>query len=884
MKIKFSLNYFAGQDEYLALLLENKKVFPLRMDDEGNGLWTAQLDLGQNYIPYIKYAYAVYRGDREHRREYPFPKRELSLADIPLDYTLDVQDSWRDVPPNSFLYSSAFNDGFKTCGELSLCDKTLLIKTYAPQARKDFILKICGSDDNLGNWKPENAPIMQKTAPNEWSIALDASKMNFPLEFKFVAIHGEQVFWQKGENCRLNAEIKSKEVLAKNDYFPVFDIPLPRESGIVLPVFSLRSKDSFGVGDFGDLKKLADWAVAAGQKVIQILPINDTAITGTWTDSYPYASISIYAIHPMYMDLNALGPLKNKNKQYWFDLERRRLNAAKQVEYEQVNALKRAYIKTAYRERYKEFPQDEGYLKFFEANKEWLRPYAAFCYLRDKYKTADFSKWPSAYRIYDKARIYELTSPKSKAYKEVRLHYFTQYNLHLQLLDAANYARSKGLILKGDIPIGISRNSVEAWTEPHYFNMQSQAGAPPDDFSVNGQNWGFPTYNWEEMAKDGYLWWKKRFKKMAEYFDAYRIDHVLGFFRIWDIPLSSVHGLLGQFSPAMPMSAEEIKNFGLDFKEQYLKPYIDDKTLKKFFPEKAELVKSEYLIPLEGGLYELKEPFNTQRKTEEYFKEKTDAESQALKEGLYSLISNVLFVADKSKPDMYHPRISALKSLAFEALPEDKKQAYTNLYNNYFYHRHNDFWKKEAMAKLPTLVHCTAMLSCAEDLGMIPACVPEVMNDLQILSLEIQRMPKSPLDRFGDPSKYPYLSVCTISTHDMATLRGWWREDKEQTQSFYNRVLRFEGAAPQEADGKICEEVLRMNLAAPSMLCLNSFQDWLSIDEKRRLPDIESERINIPSNPKHYWRYRMHIALEDLISDNELNYKMRALTAQSGRL
>ena len=245
-----------------------------------------------------------------------------------------------------------------------------------------------------------------------------------------------------------------------------------------------------------------------------------------------------------------------------------------------------------------------------------------------------------------------------------------------------------------------------------------------------------------------------------------------------------------------------------------------------------------------------------------------------------TLLWEGLATKDQSGPILYDGD-ERFSNAAYSGTQISAKDDY---YNNYFYHRHNDFWKKEAMAKLPTLVHCTAMLSCAEDLGMIPACVPEVMNDLQILSLEIQRMPKSPLDRFGDPAKYPYLSVCTISTHDMSTLRGWWREDKEQTQSFYNRVLRFEGAAPQEADGKICEEVLRMNLAAPSMLCLNSFQDWLSIDEKRRLPDIESERINIPSNPKHYWRYRMHIALEDLISDNELHYKMRALTAQSGRL
>ena len=116
------------------------------------------------------------------------------------------------------------------------------------------------------------------------------------------------------------------------------------------------------------------------------------------------------------------------------------------------------------------------------------------------------------------------------------------------------------IVLKGDIPIGNQpQTALEAWTEPHYFNLDGQAGAPPDDFSINGQNWGFPTYNWDVMEKDGYRWWMKRFQKMAEYFDAYRIDHILGFFRIWEIPMHAVHGLLGQFDPSLPMSGKKSK-------------------------------------------------------------------------------------------------------------------------------------------------------------------------------------------------------------------------------------------------------------------------------------------------------------------------------------
>ena len=159
---------------------------------------------------------------------------------------------------------------------------------------------------------------------------------------------------------------------------------------------------------------------------------------------------------------------------------------------------------------------------FFESNKEWLQPYAVFSYLRDAYKTPNFREWPK-YSSYDAAEIEKLCQPESADYPHIAIYFYIQFNLHLQLLAATEHARANGVVLKGDIPIGISRNSVEAWTEPHYFNLNGQAGAPPDDFSVNGQNWGFPTYNWDVMEKDGYAWWMKRFRKMAEYFDAYAL-------------------------------------------------------------------------------------------------------------------------------------------------------------------------------------------------------------------------------------------------------------------------------------------------------------------------------------------------------------------------
>jgi 4-alpha-glucanotransferase len=510
-------------------------------------------------------------------------------------------------------------------------------------------------------------------------------------------------------------------------------------------------------------------------------------------------------------------------------------------------------------------------------------PYAVFCFLKKKYKTGNFAHWEE-YSEYDAAQVAEFLKPEHPNYKEVLYYCYLQYVAHLQLFDATAYARKHGVVVKGDIPIGVCHDSADAWSEPHYFNRDKQTGAPPDDFSVNGQNWGFPTYNWDRILQDDGAWWKRRFHQMARYFDAYRIDHVLGFFRIWEIPEHSVHGLLGQFVPALPLTVEEIESYGLTFrKELYTEPYITDEILFKIFGEHSEYVKRSFLDFKRPGMYALRRAFNTQRKVQVYFHGREDADSIRLRDGLYSLISNVLFVEDREEVNYYHPRIVAQNDFLYKSLTAQEQEAFNRLYEDYFYHRHSRFWYDQAMRKLPMLVACSGMLACAEDLGMVPECVPWVMNDLRILTLEIQRMPKAFGVEFAHTEEYPYRSVCTISTHDMSTLRGWWEEDYEKTNRFFHEVLQKDGDAPHTAPGWICEEVVARHLFSPSMLTLISWQDWMSMDEVHRFPEVETERINVPANPRHYWRYRMHISLEELMSLTSLNNKIKELIANSGR-
>ena len=606
-------------------------------------------------------------------------------------------------------------------------------------------------------------------------------------------------------------------------------------------------------------------------------------MTHAWTDSYPYNSISIYAFHPMYADIKQMGTLKDKSAAAKFNKKQKELNGLPAMDYEAVNQTKWEYFRLIFKQEGEKVLASGEFGEFFNANKEWLQPYAVFSYLRDAFQTPNFREWPR-HSVYNAQDIEKMCRPESVDYPHIALYYYIQFHLHLQLVAATKYAREHGVVLKGDIPIGISRNSVEAWTEPYYFNLNGQAGAPPDDFSVNGQNWGFPTYNWDVMEKDGYRWWMKRFQKMSEYFDAYRIDHILGFFRIWEIPMHAVHGLLGQFIPSIPMSREEIESYGLPFREEYLIPYIHESFLGQVFGPHTDYVKQTFLLPAETpGVYHMKPEFTPQREVESFFAGKNDENSLWIRDGLYTLISDVLFVPDTKEKDKYHPRIGIQRDFIFRSLNEQEQNAFNRLYDQYYYHRHNEFWRQQAMKKLPQLTQSTRMLVCGEDLGMIPDCVSSVMNDLRILSLEIQRMPKNPMHEFGYLNEYPYRSVCTISTHDMSTLRGWWEEDYLQTQRYYNTMLGHYGTAPTVATPELCEEVVRNHLKSNSILCILSLQDWLSIDGKWRNPNVQEERINVPSNPRNYWRYRMHLTLEQLMKAEELNDKIRELIKYTGR-
>ncbi len=583
-----------------------------------------------------------------------------------------------------------------------------------------------------------------------WSVVVKNCTAAALKDYTYVVMR-EGLIWRtewKHHSSKMAREIEDRWIdcpipgcpFPREHQAPKFDRPGFRGAGTAIPVFSLRTESDFGIGEFKDLRPLVDWAAATGQCIIQLLPVNDTTRKGEWKDSYPYSPISSFALHPLYINLQALGIRETVA----FKKEQAELNALAELDYPRVFQAKMKYIRKAFKTRGAKDMDTPGFKKFVQENEYWLEEYAQFCAKRDSLE-------PEYYR-------------------------WMQWHLDKQFAAEVKYARSKGVSLKGDLPIGVSSDSAEAYWHPELFNLDSTAGAPPDYFSTDGQNWGFPTYNWEEMAKDDFAWWKSRLRKMSEYFDAFRIDHILGFFRIWEIPAGIRSGLAGHFNPALPYSPEEIYNMHL---------------------------------PIDG-----------------------------------------LFHEDPRHPGMYQPLINP----ASQNLPQWQQERFGALYNDFFYHRHDEFWRRNAERKLPELLGATGMLACGEDLGMVPDCVPGVMDHERILSLRMRGM--------ENEGPWKQLSVCATSSHDMETLRMQCDHDPE----------------PWEVRNMLWEF-----LASPSMLAIFPLQDWVALDKRFRRADRNVERINYPADSDNHWKFRIHFNLNELMQESELNVAVTGLLKDSSR-
>lgn len=870
-----------------------------RLDDNGNvadgrlqlreirkGWWYGTLEAGGDY-PRIEYGYEVVEGEKTVAREWAGTPHHLRFNCVNRNYM--VYDMWLNSPLGYYKRTNLFRFFDNSAGKLdepsiNWYNRSVTFSLFVSGLRKGERLYLTGDAAVLGGWDPKKALPMQQRVPDRWSVTFDVETLwSGGLYYKFIAINeAGEVRWEEGDN----RHILLPDFEPATNYFYQLD-PLHlhseklRVAGTVMPLFSLRSAHGWGIGDFGDIKLIADWLVETGQNVLQLLPVNDTTVCGGNEDSYPYNCVSVFALNPVYADMSALPPLSNSKRNASYQKERMALNSLQTVNYAKVYLLKIGYLRELFDETGAGTLASDGFKAFAAEQDEWLKPYTLFRFLSARLHS-NICDW-GEYSRYGSDTWDKVVAEYPDAVRETQFYAFVQYILYNQLCESHRYANSRGVAIKGDIPIGVAPNGVDVWCDSEQFNLSVSAGAPPDMFSADGQNWGFPTYNWQLMAADGYSWWRRRLKYMSRFFDAYRIDHILGFFRIWEIPRTAQSGLLGSFSPNIPFSKEEIIAAGFPFDEAlHTKPYIDDALLKKLFPRWAKRV-AEAFLEKQGGTYSFRPELENANLLAYYIYERTPKMPSAMRDALLRLYGSVLFLHDLNVSGKFVPRILGNETAAYSTLDRNSRMAYDAIYEDYYYKRHTMFWYNEGMRKLAPLLESTSMTACGEDLGMIPACVPWVMKDLQVLSLEIQRMPKLFGEAFADTSRYPYLSVATPSTHDMSTLRGWWAEDKAVSQRFYNDVLHLEGLAPEEMSGEVARAILVQHLQSPSAFALIAWQDWMAMDERLRHPNYDEERINVPSNRNHVWNYRMHIPLERLLEERAFNGTLRSMIVGSGR-
>ena len=861
MKLKFTINYNTAWGESMHVVISyhsqdgTQRQQNLVMLTEDGQLWTletAALVSRHHPLSHISYRYQVENADGEVlRQEWDMVPR-VYFFDASQNYIFP--DQWRDRPLPYHLYSDAYRTTQHAprgeeveAARVPLFRRTVLFRVSAPQLKKGQAVAICGSHPAIGSWNTSRYQLMHYVGNGEWVLSVDALGWLMPIEYKYVVVDTAThalVAWEEGDNRIISEELADGQVLV------LYGEPLRlceaswRLAGVSVPVFALRSEHSYGVGDFGDLKRFVDWAVATGMKVIQLLPVNDTTTNHHWSDSCPYNITSFFALHPHYIDLEAAGTLRSKTKMTQFMRRRQELNALHYSDYEAVDRVKSEYLQELFEEQGKTVLATKECKVFCEANADWLPDYAE--------------------------------------YRQEALDYvsFVQYLLHQQLTAAADYAREQGVVLKGDLPIGVHRDSVETRKHPELFHLDAQAGSPPDVFQ-HGQNWGIPTYNWgEELTSMLRL----RLNRLSQYFDALRIDHVLGYFRIWEIPVEAVDGVLGHFSPALPLTVDEIEYFGLTFrKELFTKPFINDRIIDRLFGIHAAYVRDNFLVRKAYNLYDLADQCATQRRIATLFADRRDENSLWIRDGLMRLASNVLFLEDSHQQEMYHPRIGATQEPVFEALSDTERDAYLRLYNNYFYQRHSFFWGQQALHRLPAMMGDSRMLFCAEDLGMLPDCVEPVLDQLRILTLEIQQLPKQQGFEYAHLEANPIRSVCTIATHDMMPLRLWWQQQPERRQRYYVTMLQKEGRAPEQLPAHLAEEIIARHLYCPSMLCILQLSDWLAMDSELRCKNPQQERINTPSDAYNRWQYRMHLTIEELLEAERFNKKLKTMIQRSRR-
>lgn len=636
------------------------------------------------------------------------------------------------------------------------------------------------------------------------------------------------------------------------------------QSGVAVPLFSLHSKTNIGIGEFLDLIPFGRWAELCGFNIIQLLPVNDTG-----AESSPYSARSAFALNPVFVNIQSV----QGSSEFEEEIEAAKADFDKlgKIDFYKISTWKRAILRKIFDNRYEQLKKDSKLSKWIGLN-SWAKSYCVYCTLKSQNGESSWKDWKHFQNPTDK----DIEKLWTKYAKENLYQAWMQFIAEMQFTAAVTEVSKMGVRIKGDIPILINEDSADVWADRKYFSLDDRAGAPPDMFSYGGQNWGFPTYRWDVLESENFGWWKLRLAQASKFYHAYRIDHVLGFFRIWAIPETQVTGMLGKFEPSVPMTWDIFQQAGL-YKGtlEYLRnPNYSVEQLRNFLGNETESLIPIYFETLPGTFdrFVLKKEFQSEKAIV------NQEQPQHVKDALLKVYWNRVFVPQGDE-NTYYPYWYWYNQPVLYTLPENEQQKIRELIKQNE-NSQNALWEQNATKLLSVLANETDMLVCAEDLGAVPDCVPSVLKKLNILSLRIERWARNwnaPYSPYYDVEEYPRLSVCSTSCHDTSTLRGLW-EEPDFDRDLYWAHAHLPGNAPEKLSPPTVRNILSHVFATNSMFCILPAQDYFALSSVLSEVPASEERVNIPGTVGGAnWCYRMPCTVEQLLDNKMLCTEIQKL-------
>jgi 4-alpha-glucanotransferase len=646
--------------------------------------------------------------------------------------------------------------------------------------------------------------------------------------------------------------------------------------GVVVPVGALRTKNGIGVGEFSDL---ADFAVLCKKmrlKLIQILPVNDTGF-----ESSPYSSLTAFGLHPLYLRIGELdefsaadSPIKKRVK-----AAKEKFDKYKRFSHYEILKEKLEICRALYNANKAEIEKsaDGGKLAAWIEQNSWVKVYAVYRRLKEANGQKSWKDWQE-YHTVTPADIEKLWKDKSLT-EEHLFWVWLQQALDAQFSKAAKAIADAGIVLEGDLPILMNEDSCDVWAHPEIFVQELAAGAPPDMYSPGGQNWGFPIYNWEAQEKDDYAWWRRRLAIAGRYYKAYRIDHVLGFFRIWASSRSdySSSSVLGRFVPYIPITSGDFKKLGFDKSRVrwVSQPHIPTEEIWNALRNSGGFSKDAEIAAAADKVFS-KALDRVNNEELWLFKKKIKGEKDIDKLGLHPSVKDYLSAKwhDRAFIEYEKGRFSPVwyieNSKAWMSFSKEEKAAMEDLLAKRKI-KSEKAWAAQGKKLLSILVESSHMLPCAEDLGAVPECVPKVLSKLKILGLRVVRWFRE-WGKEGQPyipfEEYPELSVCTPAVHDSSTVREWWEKEADQAQ--FSGFLGVP-SLPKIYNPGTAKIILSKAASARSRYRVFQIQDILHLSSNWYSEDPAAERVNVPGTANDFnWTYRLPAAISEIAKDKEL--------------